>query len=321
VASMLYLDYSRKAGEWIPNEFGGRENLAAIGFLKRLNEVVHELYRGVLMVAEESTAWPAVSRPTYVGGLGFSLKWNMGWMNDTLSYFSQDAIHRKYHHNRMTFSMLYAFTENFVLPLSHDEVVHGKASLINKMPGDLWQQFANLRLLYAYMYAHPGKKLLFMGGEFGQRSEWDHSASLEWPLLEYPEHQGLQRLAADLNSIYRREPALHQVDFDWQGFQWIDCSDADAGVLSFIRRARSPEESMVIVASLTPVVREDYRVGVPDPGYYRELLNTDAGTYGGTNIGNAGGVRAETIPWMGQPYSVSLRLPPLGVIYFKRRRD
>jgi 1,4-alpha-glucan branching enzyme len=321
VASMLYLDYSRKAGEWIPNEFGGRENLAAIVFLKRLNEVVHELYPGVLMVAEESTAWPAVSRPTYVGGLGFSLKWNMGWMNDTLSYFLQDAIHRKYHHNRMTFSMLYAFTENFVLPLSHDEVVHGKASLINKMPGDLWQQFANLRLLYAYMYAHPGKKLLFMGGEFGQRSEWDHRASLEWPLLEYPEHQGLQRLTADLNSVYRREPALHQVDFDWQGFQWIDCNDAEAGVLSFIRRARSPEESMVIVASFTPVVREDYRVGVPDPGYYRELLNTDAGTYGGTNIGNAGGVRAEALPWMGQPYSVSLRLPPLGVIYFKRQRE
>lgn len=321
VASMLYLDYSRNSGEWIPNEFGGRENLAAITFLKRMNEVVHELHGGVLMVAEESTAWPAVSRPTYVGGLGFNLKWNMGWMNDTLSYFSQDPIHRKFHHKHMTFSMLYAFTENFVLPLSHDEVVHGKSSLINKMPGELWQQFANLRLLYAYMYAHPGKKLLFMGGEFGQRSEWDPSVSLEWPLLEYPEHQGLQRLVADLNLFYRREPALYQVDFDWHGFHWIDCNDADASVLSFIRRARDPEHAVVVVASFTPVVREGYRVGVPEPGYYRELLNSDAGIYGGTNIGNAGGVTAEAIPWMGQPYSLALRLPPLGAIYFKRQRD
>ena len=319
VASMLYLDYSRRAGEWIPNEFGGRENLAAISFLKRLNEVANERHAGVLMVAEESTAWPAVSRPTYLGGLGFTLKWNMGWMNDTLSYFAHHAIHRKYHHNRMTFSMLYAFTENFVLPLSHDEVVHGKRSLIDKMPGDLWQQFANLRLLYAYMCAHPGKKLLFMGGEFGQRSEWYHGASLEWNLLSYPEHQGLQQLVADLNSIYRREAALHEVDFEWQGFQWIDCNDADASVLSFLRRARNPQDFVVVVANFTPVARENYRVGVPEPGYYRELFNSDAHFYAGSNYGNGGGVMAEPVPWMGMEYSLPLRLPPLAALYFKRQ--
>jgi 1,4-alpha-glucan branching enzyme len=319
VASMLYLDYSRRPGEWIPNEFGGRENLAAISFLKRLNEVANERHAGVLMVAEESTAWPAVSRSTYLGGLGFTLKWNMGWMNDTLSYFSQNPIYRKYHHSRMTFSMLYAFTENFVLPLSHDEVVHGKRSLIDKMPGDLWQQFANLRLLYAYMYAHPGKKLLFMGGEFGQRSEWYHGASLEWNLLGYPEHQGLKQLVADLNSIYRREAALHEVDFEWQGFQWIDCNDADASVLSFIRRARNPEDFVVVVANFTPVGRENYRVGVPEPGYYRELFNSDAEYYAGGNYGNGGGVMAEPVPWMGMEHSLPLRLPPLAALYFKRQ--
>ena len=319
VASMLYLDYSRRQGEWIPNEFGGRENLAAISFLKRLNEVANERHAGVLMVAEESTAWPAVSRPTYLGGLGFTLKWNMGWMNDTLSYFAQDAIYRKYHHSRMTFSMLYAFTENFVLPLSHDEVVHGKRSLIDKMPGDLWRQFANLRLLYAYMCAHPGKKLLFMGGEFGQRSEWYHGGSLEWNLLGFPEHQGLQHLVADLNAIYRREAALHEVDFEWQGFQWIDCNDADASVLSFIRRARNPQDFVVVVANFTPVARENYRVGVPEPGYYREILNTDAEYYAGSNYGNAGGVMAEPVPWMGLEYSLPLRLPPLAAVYFKRQ--
>jgi 1,4-alpha-glucan branching enzyme len=319
VASMLYLDYSRPAGEWIPNEFGGRENLAAISLLKRLNEVASERHAGVLMVAEESTAWPAVSRPTYLGGLGFTLKWNMGWMNDTLSYFSQNAIHRKYHHSRMTFSMLYAFTENFVLPLSHDEVVHGKRSLIDKMPGDLWQQFANLRLLYAYMCAHPGKKLLFMGGELGQRSEWYHGAALDWNLLAYPEHRGLQQLVADLNSLYRREAALHQVDFEWQGFQWIDCNDADASVLSFLRRARNPQDFVVVVANFTPVARENYRVGVPDPGYYRELLNSDAQYYAGSNFGNGGGVMAEPAPWMGMNYSLPLRLPPLAALFFKRQ--
>ena len=319
VASMLYLDYSRRPGEWISNEFGGRENLAAISFLKRLNEVVNERHAGVLMVAEESTAWPAVSRPTYLGGLGFTLKWNMGWMNDTLSYFSHDPIYRKYQHTRMTFSMLYAFTENFVLPLSHDEVVHGKRSLIDKMPGNFGQQFANLRLLYAYLCAHPGKKLLFMGGEFGQRSEWYQGTSLEWNLLGYPEHQGLKQLVADLNSIYRREAALHEVDFEWQGFQWIDCSDADASVLSFIRRARNLEDFVIVVANFTPVARDNYRVGVPEPGYYREFFNSDSQYYGGSNHGNGGGVMAEPVPWMGMEYSLPLRLPPLAALYFKRQ--
>ena len=296
-----------------------RKSGAPYRFLKRLNEVVNERHPGVLMIAEESTAWPAVSRPTYLGGLGFTLKWNMGWMNDTLDYFSREPIHRKYHHNRMTFSMLYAFTENFVLPLSHDEVVHGKGSLINKMPGDLWQQFANLRLLYGYMSAHPGKKLLFMGSEFGQRSEWNHDTSLEWDLLQYPEHRGVQRMVADLNALYRREPALHQVDFQWQGFQWIDCNDADASVLSFIRRAREQWDAIVVVANFTPVAREKYRVGVPDPGWYRELFNSDAEFYGGSNYGNAGGVMAEPVPWMGMNYSLPLRLPPLATLYFKRQ--
>ena len=320
VASMLYLDYSRREGEWVPNEFGGRENLAAIAFLKRLNEVVYTRHSGVLMIAEESTSWPMVSRPTYLGGLGFSLKWNMGWMNDTLGYFSQEPIHRKYHHNRMTFSMLYAFTENFVLPFSHDEVVHGKSSLLNKMPGDLWQQFANLRLLYGYMYAHPGKKLMFMGGEFGQRAEWDSSTSLEWHLLAYAPHQGLQNLTADLNAVYRNEPALHQVDFDWHGFEWLDCSDADASVLSFLRRAHDPGDFIAVVTNNTPVLRENYRVGVPEMGFYREIMNTDAEKYGGTNVGNLGGLNAEAIPWGNYPYSINLRLPPLAAVYFKRER-
>jgi 1,4-alpha-glucan branching enzyme len=320
VASMLYLDYSRREGEWIPNEFGGRENLAAIAFIKRLNEVVYARHPGVMTIAEESTSWPMVSRPTYLGGLGFSLKWNMGWMNDTLSYFAVDPIYRKYNHNRMTFSMLYAFTENFVLPLSHDEVVHGKASLINKMPGDLWQQFANLRLFYGYLIAHPGKKLMFMGGEFGQRGEWNPDTSLEWHLLEHETHRGLQSLTADLNAIYRNEPSLHEVDFDWHGFEWIDCTDSDSSVLSFLRRAKDQGDFMVVVANFTPVQRDTYRVGVPEPGFYREIMNTDAEKYGGTNVGNLGGVHAEAIPWNNQPYSIYLRMPALGVIYFKHER-
>jgi len=320
VASMLYLDYSRREGEWIPNEFGGRENLAAISFLKRLNEVIYARNTGALTIAEESTSWPMVSRPTYLGGLGFSLKWNMGWMNDTLGYFSQVPVHRKYHHNRMTFSMLYAFTENFVLPFSHDEVVHGKGSLLNKMPGDMWQQFANLRLLYGYMYAHPGKKLMFMGGEFGQRAEWDSGTSLEWHLLQYSSHQGLQALTADLNAIYRREPALHQVDFDWHGFDWLDCNDADASVLSFLRRAKDRNNFIVVVTNNTPVLRENYRLGVPELGFYREIMNTDSERYGGSNAGNLGGQHAETIPWGKHPYSINLRLPPLGAVYFKHER-
>ncbi len=320
VASMLYLDYSRKQGEWVPNEFGGRENLAAIAFIKRLNEVVYARYPGVLTIAEESTSWPMVSRPTYLGGLGFSLKWNMGWMNDTLDYFAVDPIYRKYYHNRMTFSMLYAFTENFALPLSHDEVVHGKSSLINKMPGDLWQQFANLRLFSAYMMSHPGRKLMFMGGEFGQRSEWNHDTSLEWHLLEYDTHRGLQTLTSDLNAIYRNEPALHQVEFDWHGFEWIDCNDADSSVLSFLRRARDPSDFIVVVANFTPVQRDTYRVGVPEPGFYREIMNTDAQKYSGTNFGNLGGVHAEAIPWNNHQYSINVRMPALGVIYFKHER-
>ncbi len=320
VASMLYLDYSRKPGDWIPNEYGGRENLAAIAFLKKLNEVVHGRNPGALTIAEESTAWPAVSRPTYLGGLGFSLKWNMGWMNDTLKYFQLDPIHRKFHHNRMTFSMLYAFTENFVLPLSHDEVVHGKASLINRMPGDLWQQFANLRLLFGYLFAHPGKKMIFMGGEIAQRSEWNHDTQLEWNLLQYASHQGIQNLVKDLNRMYATEAALHQVDFDWQGFEWIDCNDADSSVLSFVRRAKDPADFLVVVANFTPVLRENYRVGVPEPGYYREILNTDSATYGGTNEGNRGGVQDEPIPWLQYSHSLNLRLPPLAVVILKLSR-
>jgi 1,4-alpha-glucan branching enzyme len=320
VASMLYLDYSRKEGEWVPNEFGGRENLAAIAFIKRLNEVIYARHPGVLTVAEESTSWPMVSRPTYLGGLGFSLKWNMGWMNDTLSYFAVDPIYRKYHHSRMTFSMLYAFTENFVLPISHDEVVHGKGSLINKMPGDLWQQVANMRLFFAYMIAHPGKKLMFMGSEFGQRSEWNHDSPLEWNLLEWDTHRGLQTLSADLNGIYRSERSLHEVDFDWHGFEWIDCNDADSSVLSFIRRAKDPADFMIVVANFTPVARESYRVGVPEAGFYREIMNTDAEKYAGTNMGNLGGVHAEATPWNNHPYSINMRMPALAVIYFKFQR-
>jgi 1,4-alpha-glucan branching enzyme len=321
VASMLYLDYSRRPGEWIPNEYGGRENLAAIAFLKRLNEVIHGRHPGVLTIAEESTAWPAVSRPTYLGGLGFSMKWNMGWMNDTLKYMEFDPIYRKYHHSRITFSMLYAFTENFVLPLSHDEVVHGKRSLLHKMPGDMWRQFANLRLLYGYLYGHPGKKLLFMGGEFGQRAEWNHGTSLEWHLLEFESHRGLQRLVADLNRLSAAEPALHEVDFDWHGFEWVDCNDADSSVLSFLRRAKNPQDFLVVVANFTPVVRENYRVGVPEAGFYHEVLNTDAAAYGGSNVGNLGGVAAEPVPWLAHSYSLNLRLPPLGAVFLKLQRS
>ncbi len=319
VASMLYLDYSRRPGEWIPNMYGGRENLEAISFLKRLNEVLHERNPGALMIAEESTSWPAVSRPTYVGGLGFDLKWNMGWMNDTLRYFEHDPIHRQFHHSDLTFSMLYAFHENFVLPFSHDEVVHGKRALLEKMPGDDWQKFANLRLLFAYMYAHPGKKLLFMGSELAQRSEFWHEASVEWALENSPPHLGIQRLVAYLNHLHAQEPALHQIDFEWSGFEWIEVNDAAASVLTFSRRAKDPEEFVVAVCNFTPVVRE-YRTGVPRAGYYREILNTDSNFYGGTDIGNSGGVMAEPVPWNDRPYSIKLRLPPLAVLYFKPQR-
>jgi 1,4-alpha-glucan branching enzyme len=317
VASMLYLDYSRNAGEWIPNQFGGRENLEAIAFLKHLNEVLHAQHPGALMIAEESTAWPAVSRPTYVGGLGFDLKWNMGWMNDTLTYFALDPIHRQYHHNELTFSMIYAFHENFVLPLSHDEVVHGKRALLEKMPGDDWQKFANLRLLFGYMYAHPGKKLLFMGGELGQRSEFWEGGSVEWSLEKSPPHRGIQRLVTDLNRLHSAEPALHQVDFEWSGFEWIEARDGAASVLSFLRRAKNPEEFVLVVGNFTPVVRENYRVGVPRPGFYREILNSDSKHYEGSDVGNAGGVQAEPVPWNDRPYSIKLRLPPLAVMFLK----
>ncbi|HTU34301.1 MAG TPA: 1,4-alpha-glucan branching protein GlgB [Candidatus Acidoferrum sp.] len=317
VASMLYLDYSRQPGEWIPNAFGGRENLEAIAFLRHLNEVLHQRHPGALMVAEESTAWPAVSRPTYIGGLGFDLKWNMGWMNDTLRYFALDPIYRQYHHNELTFSMIYAFHENFVLPLSHDEVVHGKRALLEKMPGDDWQKFGNLRLLLGYMYAHPGKKLLFMGSELGQRSEFWEAGEVEWNLEDSPPHRGIQRLVADLNRMHRAEPALHDIDFESAGFEWIDANDAAASVLSFMRRSRNVDDTIVVVCNMTPVVRENYRVGVPRPGYYREIFNTDSRYYEGSDVGNSGGVNAEPIPWHDRPYSLKLRLPPLSAMYFK----
>ena len=321
VASMLYLDYSRQPGEWIPNVYGGRENLEAIAFLKRLNELLHSHYPGALMIAEESTSWPAVSRPTYVGGLGFDLKWNMGWMNDTLKYVSLDPIHRQYHHNDLTFSMLYAFHENFVLPLSHDEVVYGKRSLLEKMPGDDWQKFANLRLLLGYMFAHPGKKLLFMGSELAARNEFWEGGAVDWSLENSPPHRGVQRLVADLNGLHRQERALHEVDFEWAGFEWVDAHDAAASVLTFLRRAKEPEDVILAVCNFTPVFRENYRVGVPRPGFYREILNTDSTYYGGSDVGNAGGVHAEPIPWNDRPYSIPLRLPPLAVMYFKPQRD
>jgi 1,4-alpha-glucan branching enzyme len=322
VASMLYLDYSRKPGEWIPNRYGGRENLEAVAFLKRLNEVVHQLQPGCVTIAEESTSWPAVTRPTYLGGLGFDLKWSMGWMHDTLNYMSLDPIHRKFHHNQITFSMMYAFSENFLLPLSHDEVVHLKGSLINKMPGDSWRQFANLRLMYAYMFAHPGKKLLFMGAEMAQRAEWKFAGQLDWPLLEHESHRGVQRLLQDLNRVYCAERSLHEVEFEWKGFQWLECNDADSSVLSFLRKSRSgdsePYEELLVACNFTPHVRQAYRIGVPQPGRYREILNTDSSDYWGSNVGNEGGVAAQQIAHNGWPCSVSLTLPPLAAVYFKR---
>jgi 1,4-alpha-glucan branching enzyme len=321
VASMLYLDYSRREGEWLPNQFGGRENLEAIAFLKQMNEVVHARHPGVLTIAEESTAWPAVSRPTYLGGLGFDLKWNMGWMNDTLRYFALDPIHRKYHHGELTFSMLYAFNENFILPLSHDEVVHGKRALIAKMPGDDWQKFANLRLLFGYMFAHPGKKLLFMGSELAQWSEWRENAALEWNLLEFPAHRGIQRLLADLNHLYQRESALHEVEFEWQGFEWLEVHDADASVLAFVRRGQRQEDFLIVVCNFTPMMRENYRVGVPERRFYREIMNTDSSFYGGSNAGNGGGVNADPVPWNDREFSLKLILPPLAVMVFKPQRD
>ena len=317
VASMLYLDYARKEGEWIPNKYGGRENLAAIDFLRRLNEEVYKNYPDVQTIAEESTAWPMVSRPTYIGGLGFGLKWDMGWMHDTLQYMTREPVHRKFHHNNLTFRLVYAFYENFVLPLSHDEVVYGKASLLSKMPGDDWQKFANLRLMFGYMYAQPAKKLLFMGGEFGQRREWAHDESLEWHLLEYAPHQGLQRWVTELNRLYRNEPALYEIEFEPSGFEWIDCNDSESSSLSFIRKGRSTKDIILVVCSFTPVMRQNYRVGVPRGGFWKEILNSDAGEYGGSGRGNLGGTEASPIPLHGRPFSITLTLPPLSVVYFK----
>jgi len=317
VASMLYLDYSRKQGDWVPNRYGGRENLDAIDFFKRLNEVVHLRFPGVLTIAEESTAWPGVSRPTYLGGLGFSLKWNMGWMNDTLTYFSKDPVYRRYEHNKLTFSLLYAFSENFVLPFSHDEVVHGKNSLLHKMPGDMWQQFASLRLLLAYQYAHPGKKLLFMGQEFAQREEWSETRSLDWHLLQYEPHQGIQRLARDLNRLLASEPALYQVDFDWLGFDWIDANDSDNSVYSFVRRGKQADDIIIAILNATPVARYGYHIGVPRPGHYEEVLNTDAERYGGSNVDNLGGMNAGEHAWSGRRYSLALTVPPLAGVFLK----
>lgn len=317
VASMLYLDYSRKAGEWLPNIHGGRENLEAIYFLKRFNEVCYERFPGIMTIAEESTAWPGVSRPTYLGGLGFGLKWNMGWMHDFLSYMALDPIHRRYHQGDVTFSLVYAFHEHFVLVLSHDEVVHGKGSLLTKMPGDVWQKFANLRMFYAWMYAHPGKKLIFMGGEFGQWREWNHDLSLDWHLCDRPEHDGLRRLVQHLNWMYRNEPALYDQDDTYAGFEWIDFHDSDNSVLAFMRKSRDGD-TIVFVINATPMVREAYRVGVSGEGWYGEIVNTDAETYGGGNIGNFGGQFADGLPWQGKSHSLLLRLPPLSVVGFKR---
>jgi 1,4-alpha-glucan branching enzyme len=316
VASMLYLDYARKPGEWVPNEHGGRENLAAIHFLRQLNEAVYRDFPDTQTIAEESTAWPMVSRPTWLGGLGFGMKWNMGWMHDTLDYFRRDPIHRKYHHDQITFSIWYAFHENFMLPISHDEVVHGKGSLVGKLPGDEWQRFANLRLLLGYMWAHPGKKLLFMGCEFGQTAEWNHDKSLDWHLLQYWPHAGVQAWLRDLNAVYRTRPALFARDFSNDGFEWIDCHDSEESVLSFLRKGPAGE-MLLVVANCTPVVRENYRLGVPRGGFWREILNSDASCYGGSGVGNAGGVMAEDAPSHGRPYALSLTLPPLAALFLE----
>ncbi len=318
VASMLYLDYSKEDGDWIPNKYGGKENIEAIDFLRRFNELCHAHHPGVLTIAEESTAWNGVSRPTYAGGLGFSLKWNMGWMNDVLEYFSKDSIYRKYHHQNLTFAMLYAYSENFLLPVSHDEVVHGKRSLLDKMPGDGWQKFANLRAFFGFQFAFPGKKLIFMGSEFAQGREWDCDQSLDWHLLDVDAHRGVHQLVRDLNRLYQREKALHEVDFHWDGFEWIDCNDAEQSVVSFLRRGHSHEDEVVVLLNLTPTPRYNYRIGVPRSGYYREILNTDSELYGGSNLGNGGGTHAEATPMHNQGWSLELTLPPLSCLILKR---
>ena len=320
VASMIYLDYGRREGQWVPNRYGGKENIDALEFLRRTNEAVYAEFPDCLVIAEESTAWPMVSRPTYAGGLGFGLKWNMGWMHDTLEYMSKDPVHRAYHHNQLTFSAMYAFSENFVLPLSHDEVVYGKRSLLAKMPGDEWRRFANLRLLFGYQFAFPGKKLLFMGGDFGQWNEWNHDASLDWNLLQYPFHSGLRRWVRDLNTFYRGQPSLHEADFESQGFEWVDCNDFARSAISFIRRAKDPADVTLVVLNFTPVPRENYRLGVPMGGYWSECLNSDAALYGGSGQGNIGGAEAVPLPVHGRPCSLSLTLPPLGALFLRSSR-
>lgn len=317
VASMLYLDYSRNDGEWVPNAFGGRENLEAIHLLKEFNEQAHAQFPGIITLAEESTAWPGVSRPTSAGGLGFSTKWNMGWMNDTLRYMRNEPIHRKFHHNELTFSLIYAFTENFTLPLSHDEVVHGKGSLISQMAGDLWQKFANLRLLYSYMWTHPGKKLLFMGSEFAQWHEWDYDSEIQWDLLGWDTHNGIKKLVGDLNHLVIREPALHQVDFDGAGFEWIDCMNADDSIIGFIRKGEDPDDFVIVACNFTPVVRENYLLGAPKAGFYREIFNSDSGFYAGSNIGNYPGCEATDQAHHGRPASLRVNLPPLATVVLK----
>jgi 1,4-alpha-glucan branching enzyme len=317
VASMLYLDYSRKEGDWVPNIFGGNENLEAIDFIKRFNEITHQYFPGILTIAEESTSWPGVTKPVYLGGLGFDFKWNMGWMNDMLEYISREPVHRKYHHNNLTFSLLYAFTEHFSLVLSHDEVVHGKRSMLGKMPGDVWQKFANLRLFYGYMFGHPGKKLLFMGGEIGQWDEWKEDHSLDWHLLEENCHRKLQLYVRDLNRIYASNPALYQVDFDYRGFEWIDFHDTDSSVISYLRYDKTRADHLVIVCNFTPVPRSGYRIGVPDRCFYREILNSDSREYWGSDLGNAGGVYSEDLPWHGKRCSIMITVPPLAVLYFR----
>jgi 1,4-alpha-glucan branching enzyme len=317
VAAMLYLDYGRREGQWVPNRYGGKENIDAIHLLRALNEHVYAAFPDVTMIAEESTSWPQVSRPAYVGGLGFGLKWNMGWMHDTLNYMSLDPVFRIFHQNEITFSLVYAFAENFVLPFSHDEVVYGKGSMLRKMPGDDWQKFANLRLLYGYMFGHPGKKLLFMSNEFGQWSEWNHDASLEWHLLNEPFHAGLKRWVRDLNTLYRGQPLLHEMDFNPAGFEWVDCTDFQRSIISFLRRGQNPNDQLLFVCNFTPVVRENYRVGVPLDCYWKEILNSDAPLYGGSGQGNFGGLQAAPLPIHGRPFSLNMTLPPLGIVVFQ----
>ena len=317
VASMLYLDYSRKEGEWIPNEFGGRENLEAISFMKEMNEEVYKSFEGIQTIAEESTAWPSVSRPTYLGGLGFGMKWMMGWMHDTLRYFKYDSFFKKYHHNEISFSLTYAFTENFMLPLSHDEVVHGKGALIDRMPGDEWQKFANLRMMYTYMFTHPGTKLLFMGAEFGQTSEWNHNQSLDWHLTQYAPHKGVQALIKDLNSLYKKEKALFENSFTHDGFEWIDYGDNENTVLSYMRKGKKPSDFVIVVCNFTPVLRENYKIGVPVKKNYKEVFNSDDKKYWGSDQKNKGLIKAENISWQGKPQSISLNLLPLGIVVLK----